>query len=47
VSGVNSLAIEYNIIMLQSTDPERLSNKEGSRRDVWISLGRGNRIDNE
>lgn len=27
--------------MLQSTDPRRLSNKEGSRVDTWISLGRG------
>ena len=31
--------------MLQSTDPDRLSTKEGSRSNVWISLGRGNRID--
>jgi hypothetical protein len=33
------------MIMLQSTDPERLSNKEGSRWDTWISLGKGNGID--
>jgi hypothetical protein len=31
--------------MLQSTDPERLSNKVGSRLDAWIFQGRGNRID--
>lgn len=34
--------------MLQSTDPERLSNKEdsrGSERNERISLGRGNRTD--
>jgi hypothetical protein len=27
----------------QSTDPERLGKPEGSRGDIWISLGRGNR----
>ena len=33
-------------IVLQSTDPEKLSNKGGSSGEsVWISLGRGNRID--
>ena len=31
--------------MLQFIVSERLSNKEGSRGDIWISLGRGNRID--
>lgn len=31
--------------MLQTIDLERLSNKEGSRKYTWISLGRGNRID--
>lgn len=31
--------------MLQSTDPQKLSNKEGAREETWISLGRGNRID--
>jgi hypothetical protein len=31
--------------MLQSTDLERLSNKESSVEDTWLSLGRGNRID--
>ena len=29
--------------MLQSTDPEKLSNKEGTREDTWISPGRVNR----
>jgi hypothetical protein len=29
--------------MLQSTDPEKLRNKEGTNRDTWISLGRGNK----
>lgn len=32
-------------IILQSTDLERLSNKEISKRDTWISQGRANRID--
>ena len=31
--------------MLQFTDPERLGNKEGPKRDVWISLEGGNRRD--
>lgn len=31
--------------MLQPTHTERLSNKEGSRGNDWISLGRGYRID--
>lgn len=31
--------------MLQSTDLEQPSNKKGSRKDAWISLRRGNRID--
>ena len=31
--------------MLQSTDPEKLSNKERSIENAWISLERGNRID--
>lgn len=30
--------------MLQSTDPEMLSNKKGFKDDTRISLGRGNRI---
>ena len=30
--------------MLQSTDPENLSDKEDLRGDTWISLGRENRI---
>ena len=34
-------------VMLQSTDPERLSNKEGLRGDAKISQGRGNRINFE
>lgn len=29
--------------MLQSTDQERLSNKEGSKWNTWVSSGRGNR----
>ena len=33
------------IIMLPFTDAERLSNKECSRWNTWISPGRGNRID--
>ena len=33
------------ITILQSIDPERLSNKESLREDVKISLLRGNRID--
>lgn len=32
------------IIKLQSTGPERLGKEEGSRRDTWAFLGRGNRI---
>jgi hypothetical protein len=32
------------IVMLQSIDPSRLSNKEVSRGNTWISLGRVNRI---
>ena len=31
--------------MLQSTDPEKLSNKEDSVGDTWISLRRENKID--
>ncbi|CAH7482258.1 AABR07012635.1 [Phodopus roborovskii] len=31
--------------MLQFTDPERLSNKEGPSCDTWISLERENRTD--
>ena len=31
--------------MLQTIDLERLSNKEGSRTDIWISLETGNRTD--
>ena len=31
--------------MLQSMDPERLSNKEGSRDDAPFSVERGSRID--
>lgn len=33
------------IIKLQFTDPERLSNKEGSLEVAWTSLKRRNRID--
>jgi hypothetical protein len=33
------------IIMLQSTDPEKLSNHDPSRGDAWTSLGRKNGID--
>ena len=32
-------------MLLQSTDPERLSNKESSMGDVWISLGKRTRVD--
>ena len=32
-------------MMLQSTDPEKLSNKEGSVGNTWIFLERVNRID--
>lgn len=39
------LAIKKRIITLQSTDSERLSNKEDSQGDAWISLRRVNRID--
>ena len=35
----------YSSFILQSTDPERLSTKEGLWRNTKISLGRGNRID--
>lgn len=31
--------------MLQSTDLERVNNKEGSREDACVSLGRRNRTD--
>jgi hypothetical protein len=31
--------------MLQSIDPERLSNKKGSTGNICISIERGNRID--
>jgi hypothetical protein len=31
--------------MLLSTDPKKLSNKEGPEEDVWISFRRGNKID--
>jgi hypothetical protein len=33
------------ITLLLSTDLERLSNKESTRWDAWIYLGRRNRID--
>lgn len=39
------LAVKERITILYSTDLERLSNKEGSRENTWISLGRENRID--
>lgn len=39
------LAAKYRITILQSTDPERLRNKEGTRGDAWVSLGKGNKID--
>ena len=41
----NKWVLAVKIIMLQSTDPERLIHKEGSREDALISLGRGIRID--
>lgn len=31
--------------MLQTTDPETLSNNEGPKRDAWITLGRRNKTD--
>lgn len=31
--------------MLQSKDLERLINKEGLIKDLWISQGRGNKLD--
>lgn len=31
--------------MLQSTAPERMGNKECTKRDTWISMGKGNRRD--
>lgn len=31
--------------MLQFTDPEKQSTKQGSSQDTWIFLGRGKRID--
>ena len=34
----------WYMIMLQSTDPERLSKKEGSKSGMHISLERGNII---
>lgn len=33
------------IIMLQFTDLEKQSTKQGSSQDMWIFLGRGKRID--
>ena len=39
------LEVKYRITSLQSTAPERLDNKEGLKRDAWISLERGNRRD--
>ena len=33
------------ITKLLSTDQKRLGTEEGSREDLWISLGRENRID--
>jgi hypothetical protein len=34
------LAVKYKTIMLPSTNPERLSNKEGLREDETASLGK-------
>lgn len=36
---------KVKIIVLKSTDPERLIHKEDSREDALICLGRGIRID--
>lgn len=33
------------IMDLQSAGPERLDNKEGAKKEAWISLGRGTRGD--
>lgn len=43
--GMSSLigGVKTKIINLQSTAPERLHNKEGQKRNTWISLGRGSR----
>jgi hypothetical protein len=40
-----NLTVTWRIIMLLSTDLEKLNNKEVSGVDAWISLGKGNRID--
>lgn len=39
------ISCKVKIIVLYSTDPERLIYKEGSREDALISLGKGIRID--
>lgn len=39
------LTVKYRINMIHSTDPERLSNKEGPCQAAWISLVREDRID--
>ena len=40
-----TLAIKYRTTTLQSTDPKKLSNKEGPREDARISLRRGNKTE--
>ena len=37
------LATKYRIPMIQFTDPKNLNKKESPRKDVWISLRRGNK----
>jgi hypothetical protein len=39
------LAIKFLITMLQSTDPKKLSNWKGPRKDAWISRRSRNKID--
>lgn len=39
------ISCKVKIIVLYSTDPERLIYKEGSREDALISLGKGIGID--
>jgi hypothetical protein len=37
--------MKYRITILQSTNPKKLCNKEGPKKDAWISLRRENKID--
>jgi hypothetical protein len=36
--------MRYRILTLKSADPKKLSKKEGSSEDAWISLRRVNKI---